>query len=57
MAHMYKHAGFDVRNQSTQVPSRKADISGIQSSALALNSNTNRLVGIKYYAKEERNKI
>ncbi|MES2946740.1 MAG: helix-turn-helix domain-containing protein [Pseudomonadota bacterium] len=52
---MQKLVGLDAQNSNTQNAPRKANISKIQSSAPALDSNIRPCVEIKYKSKAERN--
>ena len=55
IARMQKHAGIDTQNPGRQGAQRKANVSKIQSSAPALDSNIKRYAAVKHDTKAERN--
>ena len=55
IARMQKHAGLDAQSANTPGVRRKANVSKIQSSAPALDSDIRRYAGIQHKSKTERN--
>ncbi len=55
IARMQKHAGLDAQKPDRQGAQRKANVSKIQSSAPALDSNIKRYAAMKQHTKAERN--
>ena len=55
IARMQKHAGLDTNNPARQGTQRKANVSKIQSSAPARDSDVKRYAAMNHSTKDERN--